>query len=94
MTSTAGDATLSVHDPSAVSPGHLVNGSHVLAQPLRVNGGGVRGASNPTPIASWAGPVSSAPLTIALEQSVAASDPLRTGSYAKTLVFTLSTTSP
>ena len=33
--------------------------------------------------------MSNAPLTIGLEQSVAANDALRTGTYAKTLVFTL-----
>jgi alpha-L-rhamnosidase len=94
VTSTAGDAALSVHDPSANRPGHLVNGSHALPQALRVDDAPVAGASHPTPVASWAGPVSNAPLTIGLKQRVAAGDALRTGTYAKTLVFTLSTTAP
>ena len=34
------------------------------------------------------------PVAIALKQPIAANDPLRTGSYSKTLIFTLSTTTP
>jgi hypothetical protein len=33
-------------------------------------------------------------VTIALRQSIAATEPLRTGRYSKTLTFTLSTTTP
>jgi hypothetical protein len=33
-------------------------------------------------------------VAIDFKQSIAASDALRTGAYAKTLVFTLSTTTP
>jgi hypothetical protein len=33
-------------------------------------------------------------VTISFEQSIAAGDALRTGSYSKTLTFTLSTTQP
>ena len=40
--STAGDATLSVADPSSNATGHLVNGSFSLQQPLRVAGTRVR----------------------------------------------------
>jgi hypothetical protein len=94
VTSTAGDATLTVHDPSATAPGHLVNGSNVLPQALQINGKAVAGASNPTPLASWAAPISNGPVTIAFKQSIGANDPLRTGSYSKTLTFTLSTTTP
>ena len=93
VTSTAGDAALTVHDPSATAPGHLVNGSYVLAAGAAGQGHGafadVAGSSNPTPLASWTAPVSNDPVTIAFKQSIAANDPLRTGSYAKTLVFTL-----
>ena len=98
VTSTAGDATLSVHDPSANSPGHLVNGSHTLPQALQAKGTGafapIAGASNPTRLLSYDAPVANAPVTIGLKQSIAADDALRTGTYAKTLVFTLSTTAP
>ena len=36
LTSSGGDATLSVLDPSATSPGHLVNGAYSLLSPLQV----------------------------------------------------------
>jgi hypothetical protein len=41
-----------------------------------------------------AAPVSHDLLTVEFKQPIGATDPLRTGNYAKTLVFTLSTTSP
>ena len=44
--------------------------------------------------AAWTGPVSNAAATITFRQHIGATDPLRTGSYAKTLTFTLSTTNP
>ena len=49
VTSTAGDATLSVHDPSATATGHLVNGGFALAQPLQIEGQPVAGAEQPDP---------------------------------------------
>ena len=39
-------------------------------------------------------PVTSDAFAIGFKQSIGASDPLRTGVYAKTLTFTLSTTNP
>jgi hypothetical protein len=57
VTSTAGDAALSVADASAVAPGHDE-------------------------------------VAIGLKQPIGAKDALRTGAYAKTLTFTLSTTTP
>ena len=71
-----------------------MNGAFALPQALKVNGTAVAGASNPTQLASWTGPVSNDPVTVHLMQSVAATDALRTGSYTKTLTFTLSTTTP
>jgi hypothetical protein len=79
VTSTAGDATISVADP-----GHLTNGAFTLSEPLQVS----------FSKASWTGPVSNDLTTIAFKQHITASQPLRTGSYAKTLTFTLSTTTP
>ena len=43
---------------------------------------------------SWTAPVSNDPVTIGFRQRVKATDALRTGSYSKTLTFTLSTTNP
>ena len=97
VTSTAGDATLSVADPSATAPGHLVNGSFALPSPLQLGVGGnalaALGAS-PLTLLTYANPVSNDLETINLKQSIGATDPLRSGSYAKTLTFTLSTTTP
>src|SRR4051794_15441225 len=44
VTSSAGDATLTVNDPSPVATGHLVNGTYVMAQPLQVK---ATNAANP-----------------------------------------------
>jgi hypothetical protein len=99
VTSTAADATLTVQDPSATAPGHLVNGSFALPQALQVAADGgtpaaVGGASDPTALKSWTDPVSNDPVTITFAQHVDAGDALRTGGYAKTLTFTLGTTAP
>ena len=79
VTSTAGDAALSVSEP-----GHLANGAFTLPQPLRVE------------IApdTWSGPVSNATSALTFRQRISATDALRTGTYSRTLTFTLSTTNP
>jgi hypothetical protein len=97
--STAADAALSVTDPSANHTGHLVNGSFFLPQKLQANANGgafgaVGGTSDPTTVLSYAGPVSNDAVTLGFRQSIDDSDALRTGSYSKTLTFTLSTTNP
>ena len=79
VVSTAGDASLTVSEP-----GRLANGTFSLASPLGV-------AITPN---AWTGPVSNAVADIAFSQPIAANEPLRTGTYAKTLTFTLSTTNP
>jgi hypothetical protein len=86
--SSAGDAALTVSDPSA-APGRLVNGSFALASPLLVGGSAL-----PATVKTYTGPVSNDPVTIAFRQAVGTNEPLRTGTYAKTLTFTLSTTAP
>ena len=43
---------------------------------------------------SWTAPISNDPVTIAFKQHDGRTDPLRTGTYSKTLTFTLSTTTP
>ena len=96
--STAGDATLSVADPSATNTGKLVNGTFALPQTLQANGGGafapVGGSAAPTTLKTWSNPTSNEAVTVAFRQSIAATDALRTGTYSKTLTFTLSTTTP
>ncbi|WP_028067530.1 ThuA domain-containing protein [Solirubrobacter soli] len=102
--STAGDATLSVSDPSSLATGRLVNGTFSLPQALRAkaaSAGGaggafaaVGGSASPTTLLTYAGPKSNDAVTVSFEQAIGASDALRTGSYSKTLTFTLSTTTP
>jgi hypothetical protein len=79
VVSTAGDAALAVSDP-----GHLANGSFALPEPLRVE----------LSKTAWDAPVSNDPVAITFKQTIDAGDALRTGSYSKTLTFTLSTTRP
>ena len=43
---------------------------------------------------TWAAPASNDAVTIDFAQRIDADDALRTGTYAKTLTFTLSTTNP
>jgi X-Pro dipeptidyl-peptidase len=96
--STAGDAALSVADPSSTATGHLVNGAFSLPSALQANAGGpfadVGGSAAPTLLKTWNAPTSNEAVTIAFQQHVSANDALRTGSYTKTLTFTLSTTTP
>jgi lysophospholipase L1-like esterase len=97
VVSTAGDAALSVADPSQTAPGHLVNGAFALASPLQAsaNGGAlVTVGGSPAPLLTYAGPVANDAVTLRFSQHIGATDPLRTGTYAKTLTFTLSTTTP
>ena len=80
VTSTAGDAALSV----SPQPAYLANGAFTLSEPLQVA----------LSKAAWTEPVSSDPVTVTFRQHIGATQPLRTGSYSKTLTFTLSTTNP
>jgi hypothetical protein len=102
--STAADATLSVADASSNHTGHLVNGSFFLPEPLQANAvlgttssavyNAVGGSANPTTLLTWAAPASNDAVTIGFKQPVKANDALRTGTYSKTLTFTLSTQNP
>ena len=65
-------------------PGHLVNGAFTLPQPLRVE----------LSKAAWAAPVSNDGVTVTFRQAIGASDALRTGTYTRTVTFTLSTSTP
>jgi hypothetical protein len=100
VTSSAGDATLSVTDPSTNATGRLVNGAFALGEPLqtRANSGAFASlsttASSPLVLLSYSGPASNDAVTIGFRQHIAANQALRTGSYSKTLTFTLSTMTP
>jgi predicted acyl esterase len=89
VTSSAGDAALTVSDPDTTAPGHLVNGAYVMPQALKAGG-----AALPATVRTYTAPVSNDQVPVTFQQSIAANDPLRTGTYAKTLTFTLSTTNP
>jgi cytochrome c len=103
-TSSATAAELTVRDPSSQSTGHLVNGTHALAQALQVR---ATDAANPDSafaplpesgarlrVLAFPTPVSGHPLTLGFKQSIAATESLKTGGYGKTVVFTLSATTP
>jgi hypothetical protein len=102
--STAGDALLSVADPSSTGTGHLVNGTFVLPEPLQARArnaantgtafNNVGSSESPLNLLTWSAPISNDAVTIEFSQLVKANDPLRTGTYAKALTFTLSTTTP
>jgi hypothetical protein len=99
VVSSAGDTTLSVSDLSSTSVGHLVNGTAALTQPLqaRAKDGAyapVGGAANPTTLHTYTTPVFTDVATVDFKQTIPVGEPLRTGTYAKTLTFTLSTTQP
>jgi hypothetical protein len=76
---TAGDAALSVSDP-----GRLANGSFSLPEPLQVS----------LSRSAWTAPATNESVTIGFAQLIKATDALRTGTYSRTLTFTLSTTTP
>ena len=61
-----------------------MNGTFALPEPLVVE----------LSKSAWTAPVSNDPVTIAFKQHIGAGDALRTGTYAKTLTLTLSTTTP
>jgi hypothetical protein len=102
--STAGDATLSVADPSSTNTGKLVNGTFALPQTLQARGrnaantttayANVGSSAAPTTLLTYAGPTSNDAVTVGFSQLINSTDALRTGAYSKTLTFTLSTTTP
>jgi hypothetical protein len=97
--STAGNAELTVTDPSATATGRLVNGSYALSEPLqaRANTGAFTSLSTtgtPLSLLTYSGPITNDIVTIGLRQHIGASQALRTGAYSKTLTFTVSTTTP
>ena len=105
VTATTADAALTVTDPDTVAGGYLVNGSFKLASPLTIRALGLGDPTStpftplnsdgtPKVLKSWSSPVTAAPLTLGLRQAIGGTEPLRAGTYSKTLTFTLSTTTP
>jgi X-Pro dipeptidyl-peptidase len=104
VTSTAGDALLSVADPSSDNTGHLVNGAFALPQPLQARArnaantgtayNNVGSSASPLNLLAYSAPVSNDAVTLGFSQLVNSTDALRTGSYCQTVTFTLRTTTP
>ena len=97
VTSTAGDATLSIVDSVRRPPRASWSTARSRSpQPLQaaVSGAFAPVGGSPLALHSYSGPVSNDPLTIRFKQSIGGDEPLRTGAYAKSLTLTLSTTAP
>ena len=102
--STAGDALLSVADPSSTATGHLVNWAFSAPAPLQARArnamntstayNNVGSSATPLNLLAYNGPISNDAVSLDFKQAIGATDALRTGTYSKTLTFTLSTTSP
>jgi hypothetical protein len=103
VTSTAGNATLSVIDSSS-DDGRLANGTFKLASPLLVRATNAAnpftafaplgGLNNPRTLLTYPREISNDAVTISLQQPISATEPLLAGGYTKTLTFTLSTATP
>jgi PKD repeat protein len=102
--STAGNATLTVSDLGAIAPGHLLNGNgtSVLAQAIKMRATNAANqnttfadvSANPLTLLTYPMEISNDAVALQFQQPIAANDALRSGSYSKTLTFTLSTTAP
>jgi PKD repeat protein len=102
VTSTAGNAALTVADPDPTNPGRLINGTYALEQPLQVRASNAETpnpafapvGTSPLALLSWPRSISSDAVAVGFKQAVGANETLRAGNYGKTLTFTLSTTTP
>ena len=96
VTSTAGDATLSVTDGSSQAVGHLLHGAFALPSALELRGehGAFAPLTAPVVVSAYDAPVTNDMVDLAFRQRIAATDALRTGRYEKTVTITLSTTTP
>jgi hypothetical protein len=104
VTTTAASSSLTLFDPSATATGHLVNGTFSLASPLTAAAtdsvaptatyAAVGSTASPLSLLTYPVPISNDQVTISFKQHIGATDVLRTGTYSKTLVISLSTLSP
>ena len=99
VTHSTGGAALTVQDPSPVATGHLVNGDLSLLSPLLARAGSsafapIGSGASPLALQAFPAPVVNEPVAVTFKQPISDVEPLRTGSYAKTVLFTLSSTSP
>ena len=99
VTSTGEDAALSVIDAELERHRPARQRRHALASPLQVNADGgafapLRTDNGPLALTSWNTPITEANVKLGFKQSIGATEGLRTGTYGKTLTFTLATTTP
>ena len=99
VTHSTGGAALTVQDPSPVATGHLVNGDLSLLSPLSARAGSsafapIGSGASPLALQAFPAPVVNEPVAVTFKQPISDVEALRTGSYAKTVLFTLSSTSP
>ena len=105
VTTTTGDAALSVTDASSTATGRLVNGTFSLPSALQARASNAAQpnpayaslsgtAGTQLPLLTWNGPTTSEAVTLGFRQAIGATDVLRAGPYSKTLTFTLSTQTP
>ncbi len=103
-TDTGGNGKLTAEDKEAKGhEGHLMNGSYFLPKALEAKaidaqslggGGALTSLESPVVLLSWSAPFSADVITTTFNQPIAKTDGLRTGTYAKTITLTLSTTEP
>jgi hypothetical protein len=104
-TSTAAASQLTAEDPSAEHTGHLVQGSYFLTEPLSVEAtttetegspasAGKKALTGKATLMTFANPFSKNGMTATFYQAIGSKEGLHTGTYAKTIVLTLSTTTP
>ena len=74
---------LTAADRSSVAPGHLVNGTVALPQPVQVSAGGafapLGGAASPTVLRSWTTPLAKELVQLQFRQPIAETDRLLVG---------------
>ena len=95
--SSAGDATLSVVDPSTNSRAAWSTARsrwRCRSRPGPARRAFAALSGTPLTLKTYAGPVANDMSTLDFQQRIGANDPLRTGTYSKTLTYTLSTTNP
>ncbi|RKQ88285.1 sugar phosphate isomerase/epimerase [Solirubrobacter pauli] len=105
VTSTVPSTTLSVVDRGTASAGHLVNGTAALQAPLKIRANNAGSTTNAftalpetsgtaLPLLTYADPVLRSRADLGFQQTISQNETLLRGSYAKTLTFTLSSTTP
>ena len=81
-----------------------MNGTFALPRPLQARArnavnastayNNVGSSARPLNLLAYDGPISNDAVSLDFKQTIGSADALRTGTYSKTLTFTLSTTSP